>query len=275
MGEVWAIVVAGGSGSRFGDAAPKQFLELGGLRLIDWALAAAAACDGVIAVLPAAHLDAVPSLDAGVASPPAAPSPGAGQAASRRAGTGGALGGGDSGGMDGDSGGMGGGAGGGPGTGGDGRPIVVAGGPTRSASVRAGLAAVPEGAGVIVVHDAARPLATTELFERVVAAVRAGADGAVPGVPVADTVKRVDPADGRVVETLDRAALRAIQTPQAFDAAFLRRAHEGGDDATDDAALVEAAGGRVVVVDGDRANLKITGPDDLVQAEMLLTRRSL
>jgi 2-C-methyl-D-erythritol 4-phosphate cytidylyltransferase len=91
-------------------------------------------------------------------------------------------------------------------------------------------------------------------------------------VPVPDTVKRVDTA-GRVMETPDRAALRAIQTPQAFSAAVLRRAHAGGGDATDDAALVEAIGGTVVVVEGDPANLKITGPDDLVRAEMLLDRR--
>jgi 2-C-methyl-D-erythritol 4-phosphate cytidylyltransferase len=217
MGDVWAIVVAGGSGSRFGDSVPKQFLELGGLRLIDWALAAAgAACGGIVAVLPAAHLDA--TLAAGV--------------------------------------------------------TTVAGGPTRSASVRAGLAAVPADAGVIVVHDAARPLADPGLFARVIAAVRAGADGAVPGVPVADTIKRVDPSAGLVLETLDRPALRAIQTPQAFAAAVLRRAHTGAADATDDAALVEAVGGRVVVVEGDPANLKITGPDDLVRAEALLTRRN-
>jgi 2-C-methyl-D-erythritol 4-phosphate cytidylyltransferase len=229
MGEVWAIVVGGGSGSRFGDAAPKQFLELAGLRLIDWALAAAAAtCDGVVAVLPAAHLDAVPALNGGPAVVAA----------------------------------------GGP-------VLVAAGGPTRSASVRAGLAGVPAGAEVVVVHDAARPLATPALFERVVAAVRAGADGAVPGLPVPDTIKRVDPSSGAVIETLDRPSLRAVQTPQAFSAAVLRRAHAGGADATDDAALVEAAGGRVVVVEGDPANLKVTGPDDLVRAELLLTRRSL
>jgi 2-C-methyl-D-erythritol 4-phosphate cytidylyltransferase len=133
---------------------------------------------------------------------------------------------------------------------------------------------VPDDASVIVVHDAARPLADATLFERVIAAVREGADGAVPGVPVADTVKRVDPSGGHVVETLDRAALRAVQTPQAFTADVLRRAHADGGDATDDAALVEAIGGKVVIVEGDAANLKVTGPDDLVRAEALLTRRS-
>jgi 2-C-methyl-D-erythritol 4-phosphate cytidylyltransferase len=244
MGGVWTIVVAGGSGTRFGDVVPKQFLELGGVRLIDWALAAAsAACDGVIVVLPAAHLDSAPAgLGAGAEAPTTPDGSGTADATSRAAGR---------------------------------RIIVVAGGATRAGSVRAGLAAVPDDAEIIVVHDAARPLARTELFERVVAAVRGGADGAVPGVPVADTIKRVDPTEGRVVETLDRPALRAIQTPQAFAAAVLRAAHAGGADATDDAALVEAAGGRVVVVDGDPANLKVTGPDDLVAAEAVLTRRSL
>ena len=133
--------------------------------------------------------------------------------------------------------------------------------------------AAVEPVGLVVVHDAARPLAGVHLFQRVVAAVRAGADGAVPGLPVPDTIKRVDPSGRRVVETPDRAALRAIQTPQAFSAAVLRRAHAAGGDATDDAALVEALGATVVVVDGDPSNLKITGPDDLVRAEVLLTRR--
>ncbi|MCA1845973.1 MAG: 2-C-methyl-D-erythritol 4-phosphate cytidylyltransferase, partial [Actinobacteria bacterium] len=105
--------------------------------------------------------------------------------------------------------------------------------------------------------------------------VRAGADGAVPGLPVPDTIKRVDATGGGpvVVETLDRPALRAIQTPQAFRAGVLRRGHAGGGDATDDAALVEALGATVMVVDGDPANLKITGPEDLVRAEVLLDRR--
>ena len=93
-------------------------------------------------------------------------------------------------------------------------------------------------------------------------------------MPVADTIKHVDPSDGQVLETLDRPALRAIQTPQAFAADVLRRAHRAEGDATDDSALVEAAGGRVVVVDGDPANLKITEPDDLERAEALLARRS-
>jgi 2-C-methyl-D-erythritol 4-phosphate cytidylyltransferase len=138
---------------------------------------------------------------------------------------------------------------------------VVPGGETRSDSVRAGLAAVPAAATVVVVHDAARPFAGAPLFDAVVAAVRDGADAAIPGVPVVDTVKRV--RDGRVVETVDRAELVAVQTPQAFRAEALRSAHARGGDATDDAALVERAGGRVVVVPGDPSNAKVTTPADL------------
>ena len=147
--------------------------------------------------------------------------------------------------------------------------IVVTGGASRSESVRSGLAAVPDDATVVVVHDAARPAAGVELFEAVIAAVQAGAAGAVPGVPVADTVKRVD-AGGVVVETPDRASLVAVQTPQAFDAAALRAAHAAGGDATDDAALVEAAGGRVVVVPGSPTNRKVTEPADLAFLEGVL-----
>jgi 2-C-methyl-D-erythritol 4-phosphate cytidylyltransferase len=199
---VWAIVVAAGSGTRFGG--PKQFAELEGRRVVDWALVASrSVADGVVLVVPADHLgDEAPAAD-----------------------------------------------------------VVVAGGASRSDSVRAGLAAVPAGADVVVVHDAARPFAAPALFEAVVACVRSGADGAVPGVAIVDTVKRV--ADGRVVSTLDRAELVAVQTPQAFAAEALRRAHAGGGEATDDAALVEEAGGRVMIVPGDSANTKITLRTDL------------
>ena len=145
---------------------------------------------------------------------------------------------------------------------------TVAGGDSRSESVRRGLAEVPDDVEVIVVHDAARPAAGVGLFHAVIDAVRAGADGAVPGVPVTDTVKRVD--GELVVETLDRAALVAVQTPQAFRAGALRAAHASGDDATDDAALVERAGGRVVVVPGHSANRKITAPADLEAMEAVL-----
>ena len=155
-----------------------------------------------------------------------------------------------------------------PGCAWDGVGTPVEGGATRSASVRHGLAAVPEAAEVVVVHDAARPLAPRALFDAVVAAVRAGADAAVPAVPVRDTLKRVE--GDRVVATVDREHLVAVQTPQAFRAGALRAAHARGADATDDAALVEAAGGRVVVVPGDPRNLKITEPIDLAVAAALL-----
>ena len=199
----WAIVVAAGSGARFGER--KQFQLLGGRPVVDWALDAARAhCDGVVLVVPA---------DA--AGEPAR--------ADR----------------------------------------VVAGGQTRSASVRCGLAAVPEEAAVIVVHDAARPVPVPDVWRRVLDAVAAGADGAVPAVPVTDTLREVGGA------AVDRTRFVAVQTPQAFRAAALRAAHDGGADATDDASLVEAAGGRVVVVDGDPANVKITTPIDLALAEVL------
>lgn len=149
-----------------------------------------------------------------------------------------------------------------------GADAVVAGAATRSGSVRRGLAWVPPGADVVVVHDAARPFADASLFRAAVDAVAGGADGAVCAVPVTDTVKKV--AAARVVATVDRSGLWAVQTPQAFRADVLRRAHADGGEATDDAALVEEAGGRVVVVPGDPRNLKLTRPEDLVVAEALL-----
>jgi 2-C-methyl-D-erythritol 4-phosphate cytidylyltransferase len=212
MAGVWAVVVAAGSGARFGG--PKQFATLAGTRVVDRSVAVAReACDGVVLVL----------------SDPDA--------------------------WD--------------GTGAD---VVVAGGATRAESVRAGLDAVPGDADVIAVHDAARPLAGPGLYAAVVAAVRAGADGAIPGIPVADTLKRVEAHGDEqvIVGTVDRHALFAAQTPQAFRADMLRAAHASGDDATDDAALVEAHGGKVVIVPGDPANLKLTSSRDLVVAAALL-----
>jgi 2-C-methyl-D-erythritol 4-phosphate cytidylyltransferase len=146
--------------------------------------------------------------------------------------------------------------------------FTATGGATRSDSVRAGLSCVPADADVVVVHDAARPLASRRLFATVIEAIQPGVDAAVPGLPVADTLKRV--RDERVVETVDREGLVAVQTPQAFRASSLRaaHAHEGVD--TDDAALVEAAGGVVVVVEGERRNLKLTLPDDLALAQALI-----
>ena len=146
----------------------------------------------------------------------------------------------------------------------------VAGGDTRSGSVRAGLAALPSDVDVVCVHDAARPLATVDLYRRVIAAVVDGADGAIPGLEVADTIKLVD-GDGAVTQTPDRAALRAVQTPQAFRADVLRAAHAGDGEGTDDASLVESSGGRVVVVEGEVDNFKITLPADLDRARRLLS----
>ena len=143
---------------------------------------------------------------------------------------------------------------------------TVAGGATRSASVRAGLAAVPEDATVVLVHDAARPLASADLFARVVDAVRHGADAVVPVVAVADTLRR------RAGGVVDRDELVAVQTPQGFRAAALRDAHATGAEATDDASLVEEQGGTVVLVDGDPSNRKITDPADLGAAEGMLQR---
>jgi 2-C-methyl-D-erythritol 4-phosphate cytidylyltransferase len=210
MGDVWVVVVAAGSGRRFGGA--KQYEPLAGRRVLDWSLDAsrhAAHGGGVVLVVAAGH--------------EAAPEAGA--------------------------------------------DVVVAGARTRSGSVRAGLAAVPAACDVIVVHDGARPLADDVLFARVIAAVADGADAAVPGVPVDDTLR------ARAGGVVDRDGLVAVQTPQAFRAAALRAAHAGDAEATDDASLVEAAGGKVVVVDGSPTNLKITRPTDLVVAEALLRGR--
>lgn len=145
---------------------------------------------------------------------------------------------------------------------------AVTGGATRADSVRAGLAEVPEEAAVVVVHDAARPLLPEDVLERVVTGLGDGWDGAVPALPLADTVKR---ADGEAVaETVDRRALYVTQTPQAFLAESLRRALAGEREATDCAALVEAAGGRIRLVEGDRRLVKVTTPADLDFVELLL-----
>lgn len=152
------------------------------------------------------------------------------------------------------------------------REGAVAGGSSRSASVRAGLAAVPTDATIVCVHDAARPLATRALFDAVVDAVTAGADAAVPATAVTDTVKVIDDA-GVVVETPDRRRLVAVQTPQAFRSTWLRRAHAADAEGTDDAALVERLGAVVVTVPGETWNRKITDPDDLEWARRWLADR--
>lgn len=155
------------------------------------------------------------------------------------------------------------------------RPVeMVNGGPTRQSSVRAGLAAVPEDADAVIVHDAARPLVTPELIARALAGLEA-ADGAACAVPLSDTIKRA--VEGRVVETPSRDGLFRVQTPQAFRAGMLRRAHadaaRDGVDLTDDAALVERAGGTIVLVEGDERNVKVTTAGDLAIAEALLSAR--
>jgi 2-C-methyl-D-erythritol 4-phosphate cytidylyltransferase len=204
----WVIVVAAGSGSRFGGA--KQYAPLAGRRVLDWSVdVARSVADGVVLVVPAeAAGEPEPAVDA-----------------------------------------------------------VVAGGTTRSASVRAGLAAVPAAAEVVLVHDAARPLASHSVFRSVVDAVLAGADAVVPVVAVVDTVTDLHGVP------VDRDELRAVQTPQGFAAGALRTVHATGAEATDDATLVVAGGGRLRQVHGERWNLKITERDDLVVAEALLEQR--
>lgn len=152
----------------------------------------------------------------------------------------------------------------------DPRLACVAGGATRTASVRAALGALPE-VDVVLVHDAARPLVTRAILDRCIAAVRGAPVGAVAGWPASDTLKRVD-QDGRVVDTPDRRGVWHAQTPQAFPRALLDRAYAAwdGQDATDDAALVERAGGTVVMVEGAPTNLKVTRPEDVAVAEALL-----
>jgi 2-C-methyl-D-erythritol 4-phosphate cytidylyltransferase len=213
---VWSIVVAGGSGRRFGER--KQFSSLGGRPVLSWAVdACRGISDGVVLVLP---VDAAP-------------------------------------------------------TGPSGADIVVTGGTTRAQSVRCGLEAVPTEADVIVVHDAARPLAPAALFSAVLEGLlEDGVVAAVPGLAPSDTIKVVD-GHMNVTSTLDRTTLVAVQTPQAFRSEALRAAHaraESSPDtvATDDAMLVETLGGRVRVVPGQPNNIKITTPDDLVTAERLL-----
>jgi 2-C-methyl-D-erythritol 4-phosphate cytidylyltransferase len=195
---VWTIIVAAGSGLRFGSA--KQFERVGGKRIVDWAVEEAEKHSlGVVVVLPK------------------------GQATG---------------------------------------PGQVEGGATRSESVRRGLAAVPSDATIVCVHDAARPFASPAVYQRVISAVVDGADAAVPGIAVVDTIKQVNESNV-VVSTPRRETLRAVQTPQAFRASSLRRAHDHGGEGTDDASLIEKIGGEVVVVDGEVVNRKITTPEDL------------
>jgi 2-C-methyl-D-erythritol 4-phosphate cytidylyltransferase len=145
---------------------------------------------------------------------------------------------------------------------------TITGGETRTDSVRRALAEVPEDAAVVIVHDAARPLVSDDVVERVVTGLEDGWDAAVPVLPVADTVKRVE--GDLVMETLDRDGLAAAQTPQAFVGGALRRALAAGAEASDCAALVEADGGRVRAVPGDPRLVKITDAGDLALVESWL-----
>ncbi|MFI6898749.1 2-C-methyl-D-erythritol 4-phosphate cytidylyltransferase [Streptomyces sp. NPDC050256] len=159
--------------------------------------------------------------------------------------------------------------------------LVVPGGGTRQESVKLGLDALPEDVGVVLVHDAARPLVPVDTVDAVIEAVRDGAPAVVPALPLADTVKEVEPgAPGEpepVLSTPVRARLRAVQTPQGFDRDTLMRAHEevavSGEGATDDAGMVERLGAPVVVVPGHEEAFKVTRPLDLVLAEAVLARR--
>ena len=210
---VWTVVVAGGSGLRFGSR--KQFADLGGKSVLQRSVdVAASRSSGVVVVVPA---DSVGDIDLASGA----------------------------------------------------ELHVVAGGQTRAESVRCGLSAIPESAEIILVHDAARPLASPQLFERVVAAIRAGAHAVVPTVAVSDTIRHVD---GGVV---DRSELLAVQTPQGFNAKSLRAAHSAGGEATDDASLVEANGHQVTAVAGEAENRKLTEPTDLVTAAALIEHREV
>jgi 2-C-methyl-D-erythritol 4-phosphate cytidylyltransferase len=154
--------------------------------------------------------------------------------------------------------------------------VVVTGGDTRQDSVARALLALPEDVDVVLVHDAARPLVPEELVTAVVSAVRAGHDAVVPGLPVVDTIKQVDDA-ADVVRTVDRAPLRAIQTPQGFRRSVLQRAHAEANldevPVTDDAGLVERLGLTVRVIPGHEEAFKVTRPFDVVMAEAVLARR--
>ena len=142
---------------------------------------------------------------------------------------------------------------------------VVVGGQTRSESVRAGIAAVSTEAKYLLIHDAARPLASTELANQVISELKKGEVAVIPGIAQVDTIKSVD-SNGYVIDTPDRSQLRNIQTPQGFEISVLRAAHANNGEGTDDAALVESAGNKVLVINGEERALKITTPSDLASA---------
>ena len=146
---------------------------------------------------------------------------------------------------------------------------VVVGGTTRSESVRAGISALSGNAKYVLVHDAARALASTQLAKSVLAALEKGEVAVIPGLELIDTVKSVD-ASGHVTSTPDRTTMRRVQTPQGFDVEVLKKAHSTGADATDDGALVEALGHKVLIINGEERAIKITTPSDLATALSLL-----
>jgi 2-C-methyl-D-erythritol 4-phosphate cytidylyltransferase len=241
-----ALLVAAGSGERLGAGRPKAFVVLAGRTMLEWSLDAlrgAGIHDIVVAVPPG---EAIDLQDRAGTAPPGEVVDLQDRAVTVPAGEVIDLG---------------------------QRVIAVAGGATRSASVRAALAAAPP--GDVVVHDAARPLVTPAHFSDALAALYS-ADCAIAAAPVTDTIKEAGP-DGRVVATLDRSRLWAVQTPQAFRRPVLERALAVGDDllarATDDAWLVERAGGTVRVVESTPANFKVTTAHDLRVAELLLADR--
>lgn len=215
---VWVVIVAGGSGHRFGSL--KQFEVLGEQRIIDVSLDTAQAnADGVVLVLPedgfddyyAAFLEEAPHQK---------------------------------------------------------ELIVVPGGASRGESVARGLDAVPLNVGIILIHDAARPLASKSVYERVIGAVTGGAVAVVPAVPVTDSIRHSEHG------AVEREGLWSVQTPQGFHAVALRRAHDTTEDydgVTDDAMLVESSGHSVTLVAGDPSNIKVTHRNDLAIAELLLT----
>ncbi|MBB5639706.1 2-C-methyl-D-erythritol 4-phosphate cytidylyltransferase [Cryobacterium roopkundense] len=234
---VAVIVVAAGSGTRLGRSHPKAFVHLGGSTLLEHALRAVFALSEPVQVIVVAPEDRVSEARA-IAADAAAASAALGHAAPAET------------------------------------VEVVAGGATRQESVRYGLAVLRDGVEIVLVHDAARALTPPALFERVVGAVRDTGVGVIPGLPVVDTIKRVD-VSGGILGTVDRSELSAVQTPQGFPRNLLVAAHDSlADEATDDAALVAAAGHRVHVVTGDARAFKITTPHDLERAELVLGVRN-
>ncbi len=227
-----AIVVASGSGSRFGRGEGKQLAQLAGIPMVGHAMLALERCADVDEVVLVCHPNAVPEFSAQVVAA-------LGLTKVSR---------------------------------------VVPGGDTRQESVAAGLRAISEDASIVAVHDGARPLVTESIFTEAIAALRSdgSADGVVVGHPAVDTLKTVD-AGRTVTGTPDRASLWVAQTPQVFRTRVLRHAHEAADASgfvgTDDASLVERAGGVVRMVEGPRHNIKVTVPEDLVFAAALLAVR--